>query len=88
MEAARWLTALAAWRYDQGLPCAREASMAKLHASEMLVRLTTLGMQVLGGHAYTYDHDMQRYWRDARNSTVGGGTSQIQRQLIAREIGL
>jgi alkylation response protein AidB-like acyl-CoA dehydrogenase len=88
VEAARWLTALAAWRYDQGLPCAREASMAKLHASEMLVRLTTLGMQVLGGHAYTYDHDMQRYWRDARNSTVGGGTSQIQRQLIAREIGL
>ena len=65
-----------------------EASMAKLHASEMLVRLTTLGMQVLGGHAYTYDHDMQRYWRDARNSTVGGGISQIQRQLIAREIGL
>ncbi len=88
LEAGRWLTAMAAWRYDRKLPCAKEASMAKLYVSEMLARTTTLGMQILGGHAYTTDHDMQRYWRDARNATVGGGTSQIQRQLIARELGL
>lgn len=88
LEAGRWMTASTAWRYDQGLPCVQQACMAKLFVSEMLVRVTTLGMQVLGGAAYTYDHDMQRYWRDARNATIGGGTSQIQRGLIARELGL
>ncbi|WP_428852579.1 acyl-CoA dehydrogenase family protein [Imbroritus primus] len=88
VEAARWITTMAAWRYDQKLPCAKEASMAKLFVSEMLGRVTTMGMQVLGGHAYTTDHDMQRHWRDARNATVGGGTSQVQRSLIARELGV
>jgi len=88
LEAGRWLTTMAAWRYDNKLPCAKEASMAKLFVSEMLGRVTTMGMQILGGHAYTTDHAMQRHWRDARNATVGGGTSQIQRSLIARELGL
>ncbi|MCW5261220.1 acyl-CoA dehydrogenase [Verminephrobacter eiseniae] len=88
VEAARWMVAMAAWRYDMQLPCAKQASMAKLFVSEMLVRATTQGMQILAGHGYTTDHDMQRYWRDARNCTVGGGTSQIQRGLIARELGL
>lgn len=88
VEAGSWLTHMAAWRYDRGLPCRKEASMAKLFVSEMLQRVTAQGMQILGGHAYTKDHDMQRYWRDARNATVGGGTSQVQRQLIARELGL
>ncbi|ODT22612.1 MAG: acyl-CoA dehydrogenase [Kaistia sp. SCN 65-12] len=88
LEAGRWMTALAAWRYDARLPCVREACMAKLFVSEMLNRVTTQGMQILGGAAYTYDHDMQRYWRDGRNATIGGGTSQIQRELIARELGL
>ncbi len=88
LEAGRWLTHMAAWRYDNGLPCRKEASMAKLYVSEMLQRVTTAGMQILGGHAYTTDHAMQRHWRDARNASVGGGTSQIQRQLIARELGL
>lgn len=88
LEAGRWLTAMAAWRYDQGLPCRKEASMAKLYVSEMLQRVTAGSMQVLGGHAYTTDYAVQRHWRDARNATVGGGTSQIQRQLISRELGL
>lgn len=88
LEAGRWMTAVAAWRYDKGLPCRKEAVMAKLYVSEMLQRVTAMGMQVLGGHAYTTDHGVQRHWRDARNATVGGGTSQIQRQLIARELGL
>ncbi len=87
LEAGRWMTAVAAWRYDQGLPCRKEASMAKLFVSEMLQRVTAAGMQILGGHAYTTDYAIQRHWRDGRNATVGGGTSQIQRQLIARELG-
>jgi alkylation response protein AidB-like acyl-CoA dehydrogenase len=88
LEAGRWMTAVAAWRYDRGLPCRKEAVMAKLYVSEMLQRVTAMGMQVLGGHAYTTDHGIQRHWRDARNATVGGGTSQIQRQIVARELGL
>jgi len=88
LECARWLTNLSAWRYDEGLPCRKEASMAKLYSSEMLQRVTSSGMQILGGHGYTTDHDIQRHWRDGRNATVGGGTSQIQKQLIARELGL
>lgn len=88
LECGRWLTTMAAWRYDNGLPCRKEASMAKLYVSEMLQRITASGMQVLGGHAYTTDHAMQRHWRDSRNATVGGGTSQIQKELIARELGL
>lgn len=88
LEAGRWMTAMAAWRYDNRLPCRKEASMAKLYVSEMLQRVTAAGMQILGGHAYTTDHGVQRHWRDARNATVGGGTSQIQKQLIARELGL
>ena len=86
VEAGRWMTQMAAWRYDQGLPCTTEACMAKLFVSEMLCRVTTQGMQVLGGAAYTYDHDMQRHWRDARNGTVGGGSSQIQKELIGRDL--
>ncbi|WP_406623795.1 acyl-CoA dehydrogenase family protein [Acidovorax sp. SDU_ACID1] len=88
LEAGRWMTAVAAWRYDQGLPCRKEASMAKLFVSEMLQRVTATGMQILGGHGYTTDYSVQRHWRDGRNATIGGGTSQIQRQLIARELGL
>ena len=88
LECTRWMTAVAAWRYDNGLPCRKEASMAKLYVSEALQRITTTGMQILGGHAYTTDHALQMHWRDARNATVGGGTSQIQRSLIARDLGL
>jgi alkylation response protein AidB-like acyl-CoA dehydrogenase len=88
LEAGRWLTAMAAWRYDSGLPCTREATIAKRYCSEMPVRVKTQGMQTLGGHGFTMDHDMQRYWRDARNSMVGGGKSQIMRGIIARELGL
>jgi len=88
LECCRWLTYVAAWRYDNKLPCRKEASMAKLYVSEALQRITQVGMQVLGGHAYTTDHPMQMHWRDARNATVGGGTSQIQKELIARELSL
>lgn len=82
VEAGRWMTYRGAWLHAQGLPCTREATMAKVFVSEMWQRVTATGMQILGGHAYTTDHAMQRYWRDARNGTVGGGTSQILRDVI------
>ena len=88
VEAGRWLTYHGAWRYASGLPCTREATIAKVFVSEMWQRTATNGMQILGGHAYTDDHAMQRYWRDARNGTVGGGTSQILRDVHRRTLGL
>jgi alkylation response protein AidB-like acyl-CoA dehydrogenase len=88
VEAGRWLTYRGAWLHANGLPCTREATMAKVFVSEMWQRTATTGMQVLGGHAYTMDHAMQRYWRDARNGTVGGGTSQILRDVIGATLDL
>lgn len=88
LEAARALTYHAAWLAKSGLPCLKEASMAKLFASEAGLRATTLGMQVLGGYAQLPEYDMERYWRDAKQNTVSSGTSQIQRSIIAGALGL
>jgi alkylation response protein AidB-like acyl-CoA dehydrogenase len=84
IEAARWLTYRAAWLKDQGLPCSLEASYCKLFATEMAKKVTQDGMQVMGGHGYMMDNDMQRYVRDALLGTIGGGTNQIQRLIIGK----
>ena len=88
IDAARLLTYQAAWIDSRGMPALKEASMAKLFASEAGLRATTLGMQVLGGYAQLPEYDMERYWRDAKQNTVSSGTSQIQRNIIAKAIGL
>ena len=87
-EAARILTLNAAWRLASGLDSLREISMAKLFASEAHVRLANQGMQIFGAYGYNMEYEMQRYFRDARASTIGGGSSQIQRDLIANLMGL
>jgi len=88
LDAARLLVYRAAWLMDQGLPCTKEVSIAKLFGSEFLVKATNLGMQIMGGYGYCMEYDMQRYLRDARIVTVSAGSSQIQRNIIAREMGL
>jgi alkylation response protein AidB-like acyl-CoA dehydrogenase len=88
LEAARLLTYQAAWLATQGGGGVKQASMAKLYASEAVLRLTTLGMQVLGGYAQLPEYDMERYWRDAKQSTVSSGTSQIQRSIIGGQLTL
>jgi len=88
VDAARLLTYQAAWLDSQGLPALKEASMAKLYASEAGFRATNLGMQVLGGYAQLAEYDMERYWRDAKQNMVSSGTSQIQRNIIAKSLGL
>ena len=88
VDATRLLAYRAAWLLAQGRPCLREVSIAKLHASETYVRVAGHGMQVMGGHGYTMECDMQRHFRSARLATIGAGTSQIQRDLIARTMGL
>jgi alkylation response protein AidB-like acyl-CoA dehydrogenase len=88
VEAARALMWRAAWMVSAGQEALKEISMAKLFASETYIKAANLGMQVMGAYGYSMEYDMQRYFRDARGATIAGGTSQIQRNLIARLMGL
>ena len=84
VDAARLLVYRAASLAAAKTPCMREVSMAKLYASETLQTVTRNGMQILGGHSMLPEADMERYFREGMQSTIGGGTSQIQRTLIAK----
>jgi acyl-CoA dehydrogenase len=86
VDAARLLTYRAAWMKDKGIYCLKEASMAKLFASDVCMRCAIQGMEILGGYGYTMEYDMQRYFRDAQQNKIGGGTSEIQRIIIAQEM--
>jgi butyryl-CoA dehydrogenase len=86
LEAARLLLMNAAFRKDQGRPYAKEASMAKLYATESANRACYNALQMLGGYGYTKDFPIERYARDARITTIYEGTSEIQRLIISREI--
>ena len=88
VDASRLMVYRVAWMASKGKPCATEASMAKLFSSEAFQMVATKGMQILGGYAQMPEYDMERYFRDARQSSVGGGTSEIQRPIIARGLGL
>jgi len=86
IEAANWLTLYAADRKDQGLPFTKEASMAKLVASEMANRAAYRAVQVHGGYGYMREYKAERLYRDARVTTIYEGTSEVQRIVIAREV--
>jgi len=88
VDAARHMLHHAASLLQQGKPCRAEASMAKLMASEALVEVTNRGMQILGAYGYTTEVDMERWFRDGRVTTLMGGSSEIQRNIIAHEMGL
>jgi len=64
----------------------KEAAMAKLFASEVAVRAAEEAVQILGGYGYTRDYPAERYYRDAKLTTIGEGTSEIQRLVIARQL--
>jgi alkylation response protein AidB-like acyl-CoA dehydrogenase len=86
VHAARLLVYDAALRKDRHVPFARQASMAKLFASEAASRCADAAIQVLGGYGYTREYEVERYWRDAKLCEIGEGTSEIQRMLIARSL--
>lgn len=88
VDSARHLVYHAVELLRQGKPCRAEASMAKLASSEALVHVTNHGMQILGGYGYTTEVDMERWFRDGRVTTLMGGSSEIQRNIIAHEMGL
>jgi alkylation response protein AidB-like acyl-CoA dehydrogenase len=84
IEAARWLYIAAAHKKDRGERCDVEAGMAKLFASTICTRATFEGIQIHGGYGYTDEYDVERYYRDAPLFTVGEGTNEILRTVIAR----
>jgi butyryl-CoA dehydrogenase len=86
IEAASWLTLAAADRKDRGVKFTREASMAKLFASETANSSAYMALQVHGGYGYIKDYKVERLYRDARATTIYEGTSEIQRIVIAREV--
>jgi len=83
LEAARLLLYQAAWLADNGQPFRTQAAMAKVYATELAMRATTLGIQVFGGYGYMMDSPMQRYFRDAKLTEIYEGTSEVQRMIIS-----
>lgn len=86
VSAARSLTREAARRMDRGEPARAQASKAKLFASETAMDVTNEAVQIHGGYGYTTDFDVERYYRDAKVTTIYEGTSEIQKEVIARDL--
>lgn len=86
IELARLAALKAAWLRDQGQPITLAASMAKLFAGDMVKRVADEAVQIHGGYGFMEDYVVSRYFRDARAFSLGGGTSEIQHLIIAREL--
>jgi butyryl-CoA dehydrogenase len=86
LEAARMLTYKAAFLADRGERFTVYAAMAKLAASELCMQVATQGIQIFGGYGYMMDSPMQRYFRDAKLTTIYEGTSEVQRMVISRSL--
>lgn len=86
IEASRLLCQRAAWLRDNGKPCALEASLAKLKATETSVYVTGEAVQIFGGYGYTDEYPVERYFRDAKSMTIIEGTSEIQQVIIAKNL--
>lgn len=86
IQAARHLYLRAAARRETGLPNSREAAVAKLYATEMANRTAYQALQIHGGYGYVTDYPVERFYRDARVTTIYEGTSEIQRLVIARSV--
>lgn len=86
IEAARLLTLRAAWLKNNDQPVSKASAMAKLHASETAVAVANEAVQIFGGYGYTKDFPVEKFYRDAKLCTIGEGTSEIQKVVIAREV--
>ena len=86
LDAARLLNYRAAWMLDRGCRVTRESSMAKLFASEAAVRIAGEAVQIHGGYGFIKDYPVEKFYRDVKLCTIGEGTSEIQRLVIARQL--
>lgn len=87
VELARNMVLKAAWLKDQGKPFSKEAAYAKFFATETAVRAADQAIQIHGGYGYMREYEVERYLRDAKLLVIGEGTSEIQRVVIARQLG-
>ena len=76
------------WKFEQGLTTTRDAAILKLYTCEAYKSVSDMGLQVLGGYGYTMEYDLQRHFRESRLGVIGAGTSEIQRNIIAKTMGL
>jgi alkylation response protein AidB-like acyl-CoA dehydrogenase len=88
LEAARQLAYYAAWRDMNGMDAVKETSMSKYFCAEAAKKICLQGVQILGGYGYTMEYDAQRYLRDVLVLSIGGGTTQIQKNIIGKQLGL
>ncbi|MGH9102981.1 MAG: acyl-CoA dehydrogenase family protein [Acidimicrobiales bacterium] len=88
VDISRMLVYRYAYRLDRGVATVRDAATLKLYAAEAYKSVSDLGLQCLGGYGYTMDYDLQRHFRESRLGTIGAGTSEIQRNVIAKTMGL
>jgi butyryl-CoA dehydrogenase len=86
VDTARLLVYQASWLRDQGRPHAKEASLAKWHASEAATRCAHLATQVHGGYGYLAEFNVERYWRDARITEIYEGTTEVQKMVVAGHV--
>jgi len=86
IEAARLLTLQAAYLKDNDKRVTKQSAMAKLYASEIAVQVSEESVQIHGGYGYTKDYPAEKYWRDSKLCTIGEGTSEIQRLVIAKQL--
>jgi alkylation response protein AidB-like acyl-CoA dehydrogenase len=88
LDISRMLVYRYAWLMAQGKATRHDAAVVKLHTGETYKAVSDLGLQILGGYGYCMEYPMQRFFRDSRLATIGAGTSEIQRNIIARGLGL
>jgi len=86
LEAARLLTYKAAFIEDQGKKVPKESAMAKLFASELAVKSSSMAVQIFGGYGFTKEYPVEKFYRDSKLATIGEGTSEIQRWIIAHKV--
>ncbi|OQP06195.1 acyl-CoA dehydrogenase [Geobacillus sp. 46C-IIa] len=86
IEKARHITYRAIYLYNQGKDVTTEATMAKAYAGEMVSRVCDQAVQIHGGNGYMMEFPVQRYWRDARIQSIGGGTTQIMREILVKRL--
>jgi acyl-CoA dehydrogenase len=88
LDISRMLVYRFAWLMDQGKATRHDAAVVKLHTGESYKAVSDMGLQILGGYGYCMEYPMQRFFRDSRLATIGAGTSEIQRNIIAKGLGL
>ncbi len=88
IDSSKFLTYEAAWKFSEGLPCAKEIAMAKAWTSEAYRRVTASGHQIYGGIGFTVESDMHLYFRRAKASEVTLGDGNFQREVLAKALGM